>query len=186
MPLINPNTQTTICKRIHLMKANSVHVMPTKEYFTLIQRMLDETGQAYVRVTGMSMWPLLFHLRDGVLLVRPEKIRIGDIVLFDRKNGRYVLHRVIHRKKTGFHMAGDHQWHMEHDLPYEQVMGVVKGVYRKGQYISADKSLMKLYAGAVVLFTVPRIILWRLVRFLFKPLRSAASLIVFQEKGRHR
>ena len=77
------------------MKANSVHVMPTKEYFALIQRILDETGQAYVRVTGMSMWPLLYHLRDGVLLVRPEHIRTGDIVLFDRQNGRYALHRVI-------------------------------------------------------------------------------------------
>lgn len=83
-------------------------------------------------------------------------------------------------------MAGDHQWHMEYDLPYEQVMGVVKGVYRKGQYISADKPLMKLYAGIVVLLTVPRILLWRLVRFLVRPLRSAASLIVFQKKGRHR
>lgn len=168
------------------MKASPVHVMPTKEYFTLIQKMLDETGQAYVRVTGMSMWPILYHLRDGVLLVRPENIRTGDIVLFDRQNGRYALHRVIRKKKNGFHMAGDHQWHMEYDLPYEQVMGVVKGVYRKGQYISADKPLMKLYAGIVVLLTVPRILLWRLVRFLVRPLRSAASLIVFQKKGRHR
>ena len=69
------------------MNASPVHVMPTKEYFTLIQRMLDETGQVYVHVTGMSMWPLLYHLRDGVLLVRPDNIHTGDIVLFDRQNG---------------------------------------------------------------------------------------------------
>ena len=168
------------------MKSNSVHLLPTKEYFMLVQRMLDETGQAYVRVTGMSMWPLLYHLRDGVLLVEPNHIRTGDIVLFDRKNGRYALHRVIQKKKKGFHMAGDHQWYMERDLPYKQVIGVVKGIYRKGQYISTDKLLMKLYAGVVVSFTVPRILLWQSVRFLLRPFRFIASLIVTQVKGRHK
>ena len=84
----------------------SVRVLPTEQYFSLVRQQLAETGQAFVRVTGVSMQPLLRHLRDGVVLGPPQRLRRGDIVLFDRLNGRYALHRVIRVGKNGFTMAG--------------------------------------------------------------------------------
>ena len=166
--------------------SNSVHIMPTEEYFQLVRSMLDNTGQASVRVTGMSMWPLLYHLRDSVLLSRPDQIRTGDVVLFDRLNGRYALHRIVRKKKSGFDMAGDHQWHIEHDLPYEQIMGVVTGIYRNGRYISCKKLYMKLYARTVVLLTVPRICLRRAAVCLRRPVRSVKALKIINRKGANR
>lgn len=152
-------------------RQRAVHVLPTETYFSLVRQMLSENGQAYVRVTGVSMWPLLRHLQDGVVIVPPEKIRTGDIVLFDRRNGRYALHRVVHKGRQGFTMAGDNQWHVERDLPYDQIVGVAASIHRNGRYIPCGKFSVKMYAMAVTLLTMPRIYLRQLIRFLLKPFR---------------
>ena len=81
-------------------------------------------------------------------------------------------------------MAGDHQWHMEYNLPYDQVVGVVKGIYRKEKYISCETFLIKLYTWIVVLLAGPRIRLWQFIRFLLRPLYSAISLVVIRQKGK--
>ena len=134
--------------------------LPTKKYFALVRQQLSEKGQAFVRVTGTSMQPLLRHLRDGVIIVPPSRINRGDIVLFDRLNGRYALHRVIHKGKNGFTMAGDNQWFIERGLSYEQVVGVVSTIVRKGVNIPANKSFMKIYALALTCLTYPRIYIY--------------------------
>ena len=139
-------------------------VLSTETYFALVRQQLSEKGEAFVRVTGISMKPLLFHLRDGVIIVPPDKIRLGDIVLFDRLNGRYALHRVVHKGEKGFTMAGDNQWFMERGLSYEQVVGVVSAIVRKGKRISAENLFMKIYALALTCLTFPRIYLWKVVR----------------------
>ena len=74
-------------------------------------------------------------------------------------------------------MAGDNQWYFEDDLPYDQIIGVVKGIYRDGRYISCEKLHMKIYARMVAFFAVPRIVLRRLVKRLFRPFRPVRSLI---------
>lgn len=155
-------------------KDQSIHILPTETYFAMIRRMLSESGSAYVRITGMSMWPLLRHLRDGVIIepcshsVSAKVIRPGDIVLFDRKNGRYALHRVIYTSKTGFTMAGDNQWHIECNLPYDQIIGVVTYIDRNGHRISCKNLLLKAYSKLVVILTYPRIFLYKGVNRLFR------------------
>lgn len=49
-------------------KDRSIRILPTETYFTMVRRMLSESGSAYVRITGTSMLPLLRHLRDGVII----------------------------------------------------------------------------------------------------------------------
>lgn len=194
-------------------RERSIRILPTETYFAMVRRMLSESGSAYVRITGMSMWPLLHHLRDGVVIeplhlpdsagIEPQEhtdisfsddserkardfyhnssskaegtpiykqIHPGDIVLFDRQNGRYALHRVIRTKRTGFSMAGDNQWHIEANLPYEQIVGVVTCIERNGHRLSSKNLLIKAYSYIVVLFTYPRIFIYkgvrRLIRFL--------------------
>ncbi len=105
----------------------------TETYFAIVRQSLLDTGQAYVRVTGTSMTPILRHLRDGVMLVPPRHVRTGDIVLFGRRNGRYALHRVIFKGRKGFVMAGDNQLHLERNLPYSQIIGVVSAIERDGK-----------------------------------------------------
>lgn len=149
----------------------SVQLLPTEQYFSLIRQQLADKGQAFVRVTGISMQPLLRHVRDGVILAPPSRIRRGDIVLFDRRNGHYALHRVIRAQKSGFTMAGDNQWHVEKDLPYDQVVGVAIAIDRNGRRIPCTNFFIKIYAWAVPAFTFPRIYLRKALGKLVKRFR---------------
>jgi len=153
---------------------NTIKTIPTEEYFARVRQQLSENGQAFVRVTGTSMQPLLHHLRDGVAIVPPEKIRWSDIVLFDRQNGRYALHRVIKKGKTGFTMAGDNQWYME-TLPYDQIVGVVSDIRRKGRWIPCNNILLRLYSWMVSVLAFPRIKLWKFVVRLGKLIKHSGN-----------
>ncbi len=134
-----------------------VKTLPTEEYFALVRQTLSEQGRAFVRVTGNSMRPLLRHIRDGVVIVPLVRVRRGDIVLFDRGDGRYALHRVIRAGKDGFVMAGDSQWYLEKDLPYGQIVGVAGSVVRGGRSIPCENVFLRIYGFLVTLFAFPRI-----------------------------
>ena len=142
-------------------RTESIRILPTEVYFSLVRRMLAETGQAYVRVTGTSMLPLLRPMRDGVVIRPAGKLRPGDIVLCDRGNGRYVLHRVIRMGRDGFTMAGDHQGHAEPGFSRDQVLGVVREIDRGNRRISVNSFFLVLYAGGMTATAFPRIYLWR-------------------------
>jgi len=126
-----------------------MRVIPTEEYFSLVKESLAQTGQAHVRVTGVSMQPTLRHLQDSVILVPPDRVRLGDILLFDRLNGRYALHRVIGKGKRGFTMAGDNQRHMERNLPYHQIVGVASTLIKGEKHIDTHYFLHRIYAIGV-------------------------------------
>ena len=153
---------------------NTIKTIPTEEYFARVRQQLSKNGQAFIRVTGTSMQPLLHHLRDGVAIVPPEKIRWSDIVLFDRQNGRYALHRVIKKGKTGFTMAGDNQWYME-KLPYDQIVGVVSDIQRKGRWVPCNNILLRLYSWMVSVLAFPRIKLWKFVVRLGKLIKHSGN-----------
>ena len=147
----------------------SIRILPTEQYFALVRQQLSENGQAFVRVTGNSMWPLLHHLRDGVIIVPSRSVQQGDIVLFDRQNGRYALHRVICAGENGFIMAGDHQWHVEKDLPYNQIIGVVAAIQRKGRLIPRENFFQRIYARMMATLAFPRIRIRNALVKLVKP-----------------
>lgn len=150
--------------RNHHTAPRALRPLPTELYFELVRKELADKGEAVIRVTGDSMRPLLRHLQDSVTIRPAKRIRPGDVVLFDRKNGRYALHRVIRTGKKGFSMMGDNQWHMEHDLPYVQVVGVVSAVYRKGRWIAAASWENKFFAAAAILLAYPRMYGCRVLR----------------------
>ncbi len=156
-------------------RSETIHVLPTETYFAIARKKLADDGRAFIRVTGHSMKPLLRHMKDGVIIEPPGEIRAGDIVLFDRRNGRYALHRVIRVRGDRFDMAGDNQWHVEHGLPVEQVMGVAVCIVRGERLIPCSKFSLRLHARVVTCLTEPRIKLRRAVGRLVKPFRRAGS-----------
>ena len=85
----------------------------TTEAAALIERYcaLLQTGDTPLSlpVTGSSMLPFLVPGRDSVLLARPgRRLRRGDMVLYRREGGGYVLHRIVACQRDGaFAMAGD-------------------------------------------------------------------------------
>lgn len=84
-------------------------------------------------ISGGSMTPFLIGGRDTVFLSRVEEpVRRGDILLYLRDDGGYVLHRVW--KTTGgiYTMLGDAQTVAEPGIRPDQVIARVTRVQRKG------------------------------------------------------
>ncbi len=122
--------------------------------------MLDclAAGQELVlTVTGDSMSPFLRHRRDRVVLVKPADpttLQVGDVPLYRRKNGQFVLHRIVERddgnkrrrygeKKTlpsmhsssplTYTMCGDAQTQYEPNIQPTQIVAVAVAFLRKGK-----------------------------------------------------
>lgn len=97
-----------------------------------IREIVGAGGVVRLTVTGQSMFPTLVEKRDSVLLKKPDRIKKGDIVLYQRKNGDYVLHRIVKKKKGEFSLCGDNQTMVECPIYRQQIFGVVSGIVRKG------------------------------------------------------
>ncbi len=69
---------------------------------------IREGGSFVLTVTGFSMAPTL-RPGDPVLLASWEKIRVGDILLFQRQSGEFILHRCVRVRGDRLTMNGDAQ-----------------------------------------------------------------------------
>jgi signal peptidase I len=92
-----------------------------------------------IPITGTSMNPLLYEKRDFVLIKKPSfPLEIGDIPLYRRENGAFVLHRVVDKNESGYVMCGDNQFILEFGITDENVIGVVSEMSIDGKLISVN------------------------------------------------
>ncbi len=126
-------------------------------------------------MTGSSMKPLLHHMRDRVEIKPGLKVQLGDIVLYDRQDGRYALHRVVRKKRDCFTMVGDNQWYIDDNLAYDQIVGVVTAVERNGKRIARGNGFLKLYSMILTTSAFPRIYLRKAILKLLKPFRHSGN-----------
>ena len=87
-------------------------------------------------ISGNSMSPFLIHGRDMVYLSplnRPP--RRGDVLLYQRRNGSYVFHRVYRVTDEGLTMVGDAQTFLERGIREDQIIAVMSAATRKGKNI---------------------------------------------------
>lgn len=120
------------------MKTERKTVAPEQLLETYRQLLWEENaGPLPLVVTGNSMSPFLIHGRDRVWLARPDRlIHRGDILLYRRENGMYVLHRVYAVEAGVFTMVGDAQTELERGIQTAQVIAVVTQVERKGKMLT--------------------------------------------------
>ncbi len=111
-----------------------------------IREIVDAGGCVKLTVTGKSMLPTLVEKRDSVILVKPDKLKKTDIVLYQRTNGDYVLHRIVKIGKDGLHMCGDNQTAIEFPILPKQVIAVVSAIVRKGKMIEKSNLGYKISA----------------------------------------
>lgn len=130
------------------MSDSTRRLVPMDELSPLIVGLIDEGFDVTLTVTGNSMRPMLTHLRDSVVLTScdPTALKVGDIPLYRRENGTYVLHRIMKVHDNTYDISGDHQWVLEKDIQKTQVLCVVKGFTRKGKYYSCKHKGYRMYA----------------------------------------
>ena len=97
-------------------------------------------------VVGNSMYPLFVSNRDKVTVVKAEKIKKRDIILYRRKDGSYVLHRVVGKGKLGFKLCGDDQTAIEYPVKKEDVIATMTSFERKGKEYSAKCLWYRVYS----------------------------------------
>ena len=107
---------------------------------------LQKGGKASLRVTGSSMFPMLQHLRDSVVL-EPlgTPLKGGDLILYRRREGAYVLHRIVRCCADGTYICcGDNQWEKE-QVAQDQVIARVCSFIRKGRTHLVNAGAYRFY-----------------------------------------
>lgn len=104
-----------------------------EEYCRLLNTEKDVEALPLI-ISGNSMSPFLIHGRDTVYLSRITRTpRRGDVVLYRRDNGKYILHRIHSVKGDTYTMIGDAQYGLEHGIRREQILAIMTSALRKGR-----------------------------------------------------
>ena len=106
-----------------------------------IEDVLASGGDFRMYPKGTSMLPLIVQTRDSVVLTRnfDNPAKKHDIAFYRRKNGQFVLHRVMDVCEDGtYTMCGDNQTQLEYGIEKEQIIAYVSGLYRKDKAVRMD------------------------------------------------
>ena len=108
---------------------------------------IKATGCLCTEIKGTSMNPLLYQGKNKVYLEAPTStLKKGDVALYKRDSGEYVLHRVMMVTDGSYVMCGDNHFMLEYGVKHENVLGVMKGYYVGVKYVDISKSVKyKLY-----------------------------------------
>ena len=118
----------------------------TREYLSAMEDLIGRGETVSIPVSGFSMNPFLADKRDAVLVKRPDRdLQRGDIVLYKRRNGQYILHRIWKVKREGYYLVGDAQTEIEGPVSQDQIIGRVEKIRRKGQWIDDGDLLWKFF-----------------------------------------
>lgn len=144
----------------------SVKQVEAKRIFPLIRELLDTGRSVRITVTGTSMYPFLRERTDSVELecTRFESVRRGDIVLVARGDEQYVLHRVQRIEADRFYMAGDALCWLEGPFQTEQLVAVVKAVWRGERRVLCTSFLWKVLSHVWVGVFPLRVVVGKIIR----------------------
>lgn len=108
---------------------------------------LEAGSEIVLIVTGNSMRPFLASCRDQVVLKRCDVNRLqrGDVPLYRRSDGHYVLHRIVDIGASTYTMCGDAQTEKEYGVSNKTILAKAVGFYRKGKYIACTNFWYRVY-----------------------------------------
>lgn len=131
----------------------------TKIYLSFLKEMIEQNMDVSIVISGNSMSPFLVNQRDVIYLSKiNRKLKKGDLVLYQRSSGQYVVHRIVKVKKSGYYLAGDNQIAIEGPILDKQIFGLVTKVKRKGKWIEAGNFWWEFFEH-VWIWVLP----WRMI-----------------------
>ena len=110
------------------------------------EEIIKKDGYLVYTNKGYSMYPMLRQHKDLLVISRkPEgRLKKNDVVLFKR-NGKYILHRIVRVNENSYDIAGDHNWWEEKDVKEEEIIGVLTSFVRDGRKIPVDDKRYQAY-----------------------------------------
>lgn len=112
-----------------------------------VLQLLEETDAVPLVISGGSMAPFLVHGRDTVYLSKAtDPLKRGDMALYQRDNGRYILHRVFRADNGAYTMLGDAHTQPEPGIRPDQIRALVTAVRRKGKLLQKGSFWWSFFA----------------------------------------
>ncbi len=110
---------------------------------------------------GRSMQPLIYEGKTKVLIEplkdKPQK---GDLLLWLRKDGTYVLHRMVGEDEKHYLLLGDNCIHVNH-ANKKRVIGIATSICRNGKWFSVtDRRYMMYVRIWTALFPFRKFLYW--------------------------
>ena len=118
-----------------------------RELYPLLSEVLESGGEFRLYPKGTSMLPLLCEGEDSVLLKKCTALEVGNIYLYRRKGGKFVLHRLvaIEQGSGAPVFRGDNQDWLEYGIAREDVLAVVSGIFKKDVPYPMDSPRYRAY-----------------------------------------
>ncbi len=111
----------------------------------IIKASIESGGSVKIKVSGYSMYPLVSSRRDSVLLSKADDIKVGDVPLYKRPDGSFILHRIVGKKDGAYLTMGDYETKKEYPVYREQIVAKAAGFYRKEKFIDCNSKRYKIY-----------------------------------------
>ncbi len=105
-----------------------------------IEEQLEKDGYVMMLSVGDSMEPMLHQRCEQLLIEKANReLKNGDVVLYKRESGQYVLHRIVRNKKDTFVIRGDNRFNNE-IVPKKWIIGILKGFYKDDSFIDCEEN----------------------------------------------
>lgn len=115
---------------------SNVKVLSPEALIPSLLELLDEADSVPLVISGSSMTPFLVHRRDTVYLSKIQRpLKRGDMILYRRDSGKYILHRIYRVESGTYTLVGDAQTALERGICPNQVLALVIAVRRKGKLL---------------------------------------------------
>ena len=133
--------------------------VPLDQLAPIMAECMEQGQEVVLTITGNSMSPFLRNKKDQVVLTTcdPTALQPGDVPLYRRRSGRYVLHRIVERDdgvsrtrygvdeplpsrcdSLRFTMLGDAQWQEEPGFAPDQIVAVATAFISRGKRWECD------------------------------------------------
>jgi hypothetical protein len=114
----------------------------------ILPELLREGISVPLVITGNSMYPFLKHGRDTVYLSKlQDPVKTGDMILYQRRSGELILHRVVSVEENSFTLLGDRQVGREPGVSPDSVLAVVTAVRRNGKLLRPNHLIWWFFAN---------------------------------------
>ena len=141
-----------------------------------IEEILIREGKYVGATAGVSMLPMLKSGRDLVVILPAQsRLKPLDVALYKR-DGKYLLHRVIAIANGCYVLRGDNCY-AEELVEEGQILGVLAGFFRKDVYCACSDARWTRYARR-------RVKNYPLRRFLYRVKRKVKRCFRFGKERR--
>ena len=135
--------------------------------FPLIQDKLSSGGDIMFGPKGVSMMPLIRQGIDSVKISPVTgRLKKYDVPLYRRKNGQFVLHRIVGVYKDSYVMCGDNQCIREKGITDDMIIGIMTEIIKpEGTIKITDKNYIN-YSKNQVRKQHLKYFIWRIKAFI--------------------